>query len=216
MHALLVTDFDGTLTEKDFYKLALERFTPSETQYVWERYLRGELTLFEGLQGIFSAIQTPQDQVAAALGELGLDPGAAQAIERLRTAGWEVVIASAGCEWYIKRVLAQAGIDATLHANPGGFGASGGLEMRFPSGTPYLSDKAGISKAAIVREALENYSTIAFAGDSGPDLEAARLVQDGLRFARGQLAEELDREGRPYQRYGRWSEIAEQLLARQS
>jgi 2,3-diketo-5-methylthio-1-phosphopentane phosphatase len=213
---ILITDFDGTLTEKDFYKLALERFTPTETRAAWQRYLSGELTLFEGLQGVFSAIQTPQQEVAAALGELGFDPKAKHAIERLRAAGWEVVITSAGCEWYIQRVLAAAGIEATLHANPGGFAESGGLEMRMPTGSPYHSPTAGVSKAAIVREALENYAIVAFAGDSGPDLEAARLVQDGLRFARSDLARHLEREGRSYHPYGRWSEIAEILLTPQA
>jgi len=214
--ALLVTDFDGTMTETDFYKLALERFTPSETKYVWERYLRRELTLFECLQGIFSSIQSPQSEVIAALPELGFDPNAASAIDRLRKAEWEVVITSSGCEWYIKQILASAGIEATLHANPGEFAESGGLEMRVPSASPYLSDKAGISKAAIVREASENYPIVAFAGDSGPDLEAARLVKDGLRFARSQLADLLQQEGRSFHPYRRWSDIADILLTPQA
>lgn len=211
--ALLVTDFDGTMTETDFYKIALERFTPTEAKYIWERFLRKELTLFETLQGIFSSIQAPQHEVIAALPDMGFDPQAAHAIERLRKAGWEVVIASSGCDWYIKRVLANAGIQATLHTNPGEFAESGGLEMRVPSASPYLSEKAGINKAAIVRDALDQYPIVAFAGDSGPDLEAAKLVKDGFRFARSDLADFLDRDGFSYHPYRRWSEIADILLS---
>jgi 2-hydroxy-3-keto-5-methylthiopentenyl-1-phosphate phosphatase len=209
---LFVTDFDGTMTETDFYQLALERFTPSEAQYVWERYLRGELTLFETLQGIFSAIQSPEQEVAASLVDLGFDPQAAGAIGRLRQSGWDVVVASSGCEWYVRRVLAAAGINAVLHTNPGGFAESGGLEMRMPTNSPFFSDWAGISKAAIVRDALERFPVVAFAGDSTPDYEAAKLVPAGLRFARSHLAEHLEREGLEYRRYRRWSEIADMLL----
>jgi len=210
--ALLVTDFDGTMTERDFYQIALERFTPSETQYVWQRYKQKELTLFETLQGIFSAIKAPQAEVIAALDDLRIDPGAAAAIQRLRAGGWEVVIVSAGCDWYIQRVLAKAGIQVTVHANPGEYAESSGIEMRVPSGSPYLSSFAGIDKAAIVREALENYRDVAFAGNSAPDLEAARLVNDNRRFARSQLADLLDEEHRPYRRFQQWSGIAEMLL----
>lgn len=211
--SLLVTDFDGTLTERDFYQLALERFTPSETKYVWDRYLQKELTTFETLQGIFSAIKASPAELVAALDDLQLDPGAAAAIGRLRKNGWEVVIVSAGCDWYIQKILAKAGISAVVHANPGEFAESGGLEMRVPSGSPYLSSRTGIDKAAIVREALENYRDVAFAGNSAPDLEAARLVNDNRRFARAQLAQLLEHEGRSYRRFQRWSEIADILIS---
>ena len=210
--ALLVTDFDGTMTERDFYQLALDRFTPSETRYIWDRYKQKELTTFETLQGIFSSIKAPPAELVAALDELRFDPGAAAAIQRLRAAGWEIVVVSAGCDWYIQRVLAKAGVQAVVHANPGEYAESGGLEMQVPSASPYLSAKTGIDKAAIVREALENYADVAFAGNSAPDLEAARLVNDNRRFARSQLADLLDDEHRPYRRFQRWSEIAEMLL----
>lgn len=213
-HSLLVTDFDGTMTDVEFYQLALERYTPSETQYVWERYLRKELTVFETLQGIFSAIKASPAELTAALDDLKFDPGAAAAIGRLREAGWDVVVASAGCAWYIERVLKKAGIEATVHASPGEFAESGGLEMRVASASPYLSASAGIDKAAIVREARENYQAVAFAGDSPNDLEAARLVDDDLRFAKSMLAERLEREGKAFHPYGRWSEIANALMAR--
>jgi 2-hydroxy-3-keto-5-methylthiopentenyl-1-phosphate phosphatase len=209
---LLVTDFDGTMTETDFYELALDRFTPSETRYVWQRYKQRELTTFETLQAIFSSIKASPAELIAALDDLGFDAGAAAAIQRLRAAGWEVVIVSAGCDWYIQKILAKAGVSAVVHANPGEYAESGGLEMRVPSASPYLSSKTGIDKAAIVREALENYRDVAFAGNSAPDLEAARLVNDNRRFARSQLADLLDEEYRPYRRFQRWSEIAEMLL----
>jgi 2,3-diketo-5-methylthio-1-phosphopentane phosphatase len=210
--ALLVTDFDGTMTETDFYQLALDRFTPSETRYIWDRYKQKELTTFETLQGIFSSIKAPPAELVAALDELRFDPDAAAAIQRLRAAGWEIVVVSAGCDWYIQRVLAKAGVQAVVHANPGEYAESGGLEMQVPAASPYLSSKTGIDKAAIVREALENYRDVAFAGNSAPDLEAARLVNDNRRFARSQLADLLDDEHRPYRRFQRWSEIAEMLL----
>ena len=212
--ALLVTDFDGTLTTVDFYKIALERFTPPETRLVWERYLRKELTVFETLQAVFASIGASEAEVLAALADLKFDPGAAAAVQQLQRAGWEVVVASAGCEWYVRRVLAAAGIDIVVHANPGEFIEGRGLQMTMATDSPFLSARVGVDKAAIVRHGLTKYAQVAFAGDSAPDLDAARLVSDDLRFARSQLAELLEREERPYHRYSHWAEIAEVLLAR--
>jgi hypothetical protein len=46
-----------------------------------------------------------------------------------------------------------------------------------------------------------------------PDLAAARLVEPGLRFARGALAAALRTEGQAFRRFERWSDVAGALLA---
>ncbi len=46
------------------------------------------------------------------------DPLLKSSIDRLRDAGWEVMIASAGCAWYIDLLLAQADVKVDVHANP--------------------------------------------------------------------------------------------------
>jgi len=53
---------------------------------------------------------------------------------------------------------------------------------------------------------------VAFAGDGRPDLEAALLVEPGLRFARGWLAKELGRRGEGFRPFERWAEVAGALI----
>jgi hypothetical protein len=43
-------------------------------------------------------------------------------------------------------------------------------------------------------------------------LEAARLVDPGLRFATGALALALAAEGLPFRPFGRWAEVAAALV----
>jgi 2-hydroxy-3-keto-5-methylthiopentenyl-1-phosphate phosphatase len=69
----------------------------------------------------------------------------------------------------------------------------------------------GVNKSAVVQHALHIVDTVAFAGDGPPDLEPALLVQPGLRFARGILAEQLRERGGGFQPFSRWSEIARKL-----
>jgi 2-hydroxy-3-keto-5-methylthiopentenyl-1-phosphate phosphatase len=125
-----------------------------------------------------------------------------------------VVVTSAGCDWYIRRLLAAAGVEVVVHANPGRFEVGRGLLMEMPTGSPYLSPTLGVDKARVVRRYLDAGRTVAFAGDGFPDAESARLVPGDLRFARGDLADVLGREGLPFHPFDTWSDIARVLLRR--
>ena len=211
--ALLVTDFDGTMTQRDFYRQALAMLVPPGTRDYWDDYLAGVMTHFEALAAIFTRIRASEGQVMAAARRMGLDPHAGQAVATLRDAGWEVAVLSAGCAWYIRRLLAEQGVELELHANPGEFDPSRGLLMSLPADSPFLIPTTGIDKVAFVRNALCHYGRVAFAGDGQPDLPAALLVPPDLRFARGWLAEHLSAEGIPFRAFGEWSEIAEMLAS---
>lgn len=128
---------------------------------------------------------------SADLARLAEDAGA---VVELVRAGWKVVVTSAGCDWYIRRLLGEAGVEVEVHSNPGRFVEGRGLLMEVPAGSPYLSPTLGVDKAAVVRGCLAAGRPVAFAGDGYPDAGPARLVPDGLRFARDALAAVLRAE----------------------
>jgi 2-hydroxy-3-keto-5-methylthiopentenyl-1-phosphate phosphatase len=211
---VLVSDFDGTMTRHDFYKLALNELLPPDVPDQWAAYRAGEITHFEGLRRYFAAIRAPEAEVLAAVDRMGLDPGLADAVAALRGAGWMVVVTSAGCDWYIRRLLAAAGVELEIHANPGRFEAGRGLLMGMPADSPFRCDNLGVDKARVVRSHLDAGRTVAFAGDGFPDADAAQLVPGDLCFARGDLAGVLTREGLPFHPFEAWSEVACTLLRR--
>lgn len=96
---VLVSDFDGTMTQYDFYKLAIELLLPPDTP----EYRTGTITHFEALRRYFAAIRATDDKVLAVVKKMNLDNGLSTAVENLRQAGWRIVVASARCEWYIRR-----------------------------------------------------------------------------------------------------------------
>src|SRR4051812_9896918 len=128
---VLVSDFDGTMTRHDFYRLALETLLPAETPDHWAEYRAGAITHFEALRLYFAAIRADEKTVLAVVRRMELDPGLPAAVASLMRAGWAVVITSAGCDWYIRRLLADAGvevdIEVDIQANPGRFEAGKGL-----------------------------------------------------------------------------------------
>ncbi len=209
---VLVSDFDGTMTRRDFFKLAIQQLLPCDGPDFWSDYRAGHITHFEALRRYFAEIRASEAEVLGVVDQMELDPGLPQAVAELRQADWKVIVTSAGCDWYIRRLLARAGAELEVHSNPGRFVPGLGLQMEMPVGSQFLSPSLGVDKARIVRHHLDQGCTVAFAGDGFPDEEAAMLVPGRLRFAHNDLADVLKQKGEPFQPFDIWSEIAAQLL----
>jgi 2-hydroxy-3-keto-5-methylthiopentenyl-1-phosphate phosphatase len=137
-----------------------------------------------------------------------IEPRLADAVTLLEKHGWNVIVASAGCEWYIQRLLSDANVSLDVRANPGSYSPSMGLDMRLPEKSPIFSAHLGINKVAVVREAMRRCSKVAFAGDGRPDLAPALLVPPEMRFAKKWLAQKLIEIGEEFQPFESWYEIA--------
>lgn len=204
----LVTDFDGTVSRHDFFELAVDRFVAGAAPDYWNDYVAGRITHFEAMRGIYSHIRCDEEALEQTARDMEVDANLAAAVAQLRSQGWDVIVVSAGCDWYIDRHLRRAGVELTVHTNPSTFQAHGGLHMELPSASPFLSLTHGVDKAAVVRDAQSRYERVAFAGNGQPDLPASLLAPPHWRFARGWLARELERRGESFHRFHWWSEIA--------
>lgn len=208
---ILISDFDGTMTEHDFCQVALSRL-PASARDHWRRYRAGGMTHFAALAAIYAELRVSPEEYGAMLGETLFEAGVAPGVEALRQAGWRVKVASVGCGCYIERLLKEHGLYLTVFANPGYFSPEKGVLMALPTASPYFSPDAGIDKGAIVRDFLSRGADVAYAGDGRLDLEPVLLLQANRRFARGWLAQELTRLGEPFIRFSRWEEIPASLL----
>jgi len=208
---ILVSDFDGTLTRYDFFDQVRKRWPLPPEADPWNKYMAGEITHFTALASIFASIRASETELREIVDSMEIADGLAGAISDLHTSGWEVVIASAGCEWYIRILLAKAGVSLPLHTNPGAFDPELGLQMRAPVNSPFLSPTTGIDKVSVVRDALGRAPRVAFAGDGPPDLPAILLIEPELRFARGWLGQALEERGETFHRFENWPQIASHL-----
>ena len=212
MRNALVSDFDGTITRRDFYLLIREMHMPASAPNYFELYRTDHLSHFEAMASYFS--HAPDDEVALQklLDRTEPDPGFVDAVSTLNAASWELTIVSAGSSWYIERILRNLGVEAVIHSNPGQIRKGHGLVIEQPLGTAFFSAEVGIDKSAVVRAALGRFEQVAFAGDGPPDVEPSLLVEPRFRFARGYLADELRRRREPFQEFSRWSDIVRSLV----
>jgi 2,3-diketo-5-methylthio-1-phosphopentane phosphatase len=208
---ILISDFDGTITRYDFFDRVRKRWPFPAQDDPWEKFVEGEITHFQALAEIFASIRTTEADLLGLADSTELDPSFAKPVRALQDHGWEVVIASAGCDWYIDFLLKRAGVVVSVHANPGAFDPKRGLIMSLPERSPFFSPTKGVNKVALVQDALKRSDCVAFAGDGRPDLRPALLVQPQLRLARGWLAEALSERGEGFYPFDHWSQIADQL-----
>jgi len=209
---ILITDFDGTFARRDFFDLILERHDPPGARKQWRRFVTGELTLTEGLDAVFSALRTDDGGADALVTALDPAPGTAEAAKKLQAAGWEIVVASAGCGWYIDRLMTKLGLEIQVHASAGVFSPATGLVMHPDPQGPYFHPESGIDKAAVVRDALAKSPHVAYAGDSHTDRAGALLVPPSRRFVTGRLARQFVQEEVAHMAFAEWPEIAAHLL----
>lgn len=207
---VLVTDFDGTLTGRDFYQVFCERCLPEGITQIWDRYRAGEIDHFEAMRRIFASAAPGEEALLEMASQTRLEPELKTCLKNLHGAGWEVVVVSAGSRWYIERILRAAGVDLVVHTNEGKI-EKGRLMLTRPEGSPFFSQEAGIDKAGVVRWVQNSGRVAAYAGDGFLDLEASLLVPPQYRFARGDLATALTQRGESFQAFERWKVVAETL-----
>lgn len=212
MRKIFVSDYDGTITDQDFYLLIAERYIPEDTPDYFVQYREGRITHFEAMAAYFAFAPTEEQQLEELLTASQVDPDLGASAALLQRAGWELWVVSAGSSWYIERVLRRADVAATVYSNPGRLENGSGLVLEKPDpSSPYYSASMGVDKSAVVRHALHVADAVAFAGDGPPDLQPALLVRPDLCFARGFLAEALRERGETFQSFSCWSEIARKL-----
>jgi 2,3-diketo-5-methylthio-1-phosphopentane phosphatase len=212
MRKIFISDYDGTISGKDFYSLLAERYIPGNTPDYFALYREGRITHFEAMAAYFAFAPTEEQRLEELLAASEVDPELGASAALLARSGWELWVVSAGSSWYVERVLRRAGVAAPVYSNPGHIEKGRGLVLeKLDPASPYHSPSVGVDKSAVVRNALQVAEAVAFAGDGPPDLEPALLVRPNLRFARGFLAEALRERGEAFRPFSRWSEIAREL-----
>lgn len=185
----LVIDWDGTVTERDTLHLVIERFGDLEVFRAMEDEIGRRLTLNEVIAVEMATISAPLDEVVEwLLGRARVRRGFAELAAQRHP-----LIVSAGFHELIEPVLAREGVRAAVVANR--------IEAR-PDGW-----RASFRKRAVCdvcgepckRLDVVGREPFAYVGDGISDrcvaLAAARV------FARDGLADWLDVQGVPFERY---------------
>lgn len=193
---LFVSDFDGTLTERDFYWIVIDKYLKERGLDLYRRWKAGEFTDVVFLGEVFRSINRTEDQILDDIKAIPLDPNAVSLITKVQASGGDFAIISAGTRYYIDRLFELHGIKApTIYSNDGYY-ENKGIQLKPDPNHWAYSERYGIDKAKIVEHLKKDYSKVFYVGDSGPDVAPA-LLADQV-FAKAELQGLLAQRSHPF------------------
>lgn len=207
-----VSDFDGTLTDRDFYHIVMDKYLKD---WAWDYYTEWRKTNkinVEFLNKIFGAMDRSEEEIYKDILDIPLDPSAVEFLKKVENNGGDFFILSAGTSYYIEKLLEHKNIKNVTVISMKGVYKNRGLEIIPDTESEFYSEIFGVDKAKVVNMLKGKYERVYFAGDSEPDMEAAKAAD--CAFARNELQELLKKENIPCIPFKQYYEV-EQYMIRQ-
>jgi 2,3-diketo-5-methylthio-1-phosphopentane phosphatase len=202
-------DYDGTITDRDTFDVLVRQSSSPEQWAMQESHLHdGSMSLRDVLAAQARSIRGTIEQADALLARTTtFDPAFAAFARRCEFAGIPLVVLSSGVQALIERALQRNGLGHLPVLANSVVARSDGWCMHFRD----ASDN-GHDKAAAVRAARADGTTVVFAGDGYSDFAAAREAD--RRFAkRGRALEGyLRKNGVGFTPFVSFAEIAVALF----
>lgn len=206
-----VSDFDGTISKKDFYHLVMEKYF-HEGDALFTKWKAGEMKDIDFLSTVFSSIHQDETQIIEDIHSLEIDEHVTAFIRKVQALGGDFYILSAGTDYYIHHILQKYGItDVKVFSNEGYYKEKN-VHMKIDPDHPHYSERYGIDKSKVIAELKEEYEMIYFAGDSEPDSHPAEVAD--VTFAMEALQGILEERGTPFIRVNDFYDIDRHLTDR--
>jgi 2-hydroxy-3-keto-5-methylthiopentenyl-1-phosphate phosphatase len=206
----LLSDFDGTITERDMCLALLEEYAEGDWQALDLAYDEGRISLEECLVGQVGMFASPREDLAAyARRKARVRPGFADLVVFCQQRGVGFGIVSAGLDFYIDTILEReglAGLDAVYIRTAS---QAGRMSVVLPLAGYPVQEGIRDFKEAVVRQRQAEGLRVAFVGDGSTDFAAAR--QADHVFARARLLAMCQNEGIPHTPFEDFHEVKKGL-----
>ena len=207
--SIFISDFDGTLSKKDFYRILLSDYIGQEGIDYYYRWKEDKKIGTEFLNNIFTWYQFSDKERLEALNKVEIDEKLEEVSGYIKNHGGEFMILSAGFDYYIEYALNKRNCQhIQLITNNGTF-RDGTFIMEPDQKGEFYSSVYGVDKEAVAKYYRTKCKKMYYAGDSEPDYLAA--LQADVIFAKDELAKLLSLNDHRYIAYKSFEDILEHL-----
>jgi len=206
---IFISDFDGTITQKDFYWILLDDYIGQKGIDFYYEWKKSKKIGTEFLNTVFKWYEFTEVEKNEALDKVLLDKDLEKTVGLVEERGGEFIILSAGFDYYIQDALEKRGLNhLKLLTNHGKF-INNSFVMEPDESSPYHSDIYGIDKEKVAIHYRKQCKKLYFAGDSEPDYLAA--LQADVIFAKHELARLLEVNNISYIPYDNFNDILSEM-----
>ncbi len=210
MKVVFASDFDGTISLRDFYWIVIDKYLGKEYIELYHQWQAKKIKDVDFLNMVFNNIKKDYETVINDIYSIPIDTKAINFIKWFTDEVGEFYVISAGCKYYIDILLDKYNIANRVKviANPGYY-ENGSIYMVPDTSKEYYSEIFGVDKGKAVEMIKREADFLFFAGDSRPDYYAAK-VSDYV-FAKHQLADILREEGIKFFEFRDFGDINEEV-----
>lgn len=199
-----VSDFDGTISKKDFYHHVIENYFP-EGEDLYKKWKAGQMLDIDFLSHVFTSIHEEEEQLIKSILTMPMDEHIGQFIQLVQKNGGDFFILSAGTDYYIRHILDDIGaLDVEIFSNEGYYHGRN-IHLKIDKEDWKYSERYGIDKSKVILKLKEKYETVYFFGDSEPDSHPAAYAD--TTFAKDSLCGLLEEKGIKYVGVNNFKEV---------
>lgn len=190
MKVIFASDFDGTISLRDFYWIVIDKYLGKEYIDLYVKWQSRKIKDVDFLNMVFNNINQDYETILNDIHSIPIDRKAIEFIYWFTEEVGEFYIISAGCQYYIDILVEKYGLKDKVKviANPGYY-KNGSIYMVPDKTKEYYSETFGVDKGKAVEIIKRDADFLFFAGDSRPDYYAAKVAD--YIFAKHQLADIL-------------------------
>jgi 2-hydroxy-3-keto-5-methylthiopentenyl-1-phosphate phosphatase len=205
-----VSDFDGTLTDRDFYHIVMDKYLKAWAWEYYDEWRKTKKINVDFLNRIFGSMDRSEEEILEDILQLPLDPYAIDFIKKVEAFGGDFYILSAGTSYYINKLLGHLNIHNVTVISMEGKYQNRGITIIPDPQSEYYSSIWGVDKAKVVLSLKGKYEKVYFAGDSEPDAGAAKAAD--CAFARNELIKHLSEQKVPFIPFNKYNEVEEYMI----
>src|SRR5471030_894486 len=158
-----ISDFDGTLTKKDFYKILSEAYLKEEYLPLFKAWKNGKMKDREYLSYVFNNVKRSEKEILEDIFNIPFDTFAKDFIKQVKAAGGDFIVISAGTSYYIDRIFEKHNIEGVdVYSNKAIF-KDNGIYFDLDENSEFYSDRYGIDKLIVVEKLKDKYKKIFYA-----------------------------------------------------
>lgn len=206
-----VSDFDGTISNQDFYWIVIEKYFP-EGRELFKKWKDAEILDIDFLQTVFSSIHQKEEKIIEDILSIPIDPYVPDFVKSVQKNHGDFYVLSAGTDYYIYHLLQKFDITYVKVFSNEGFFKDNNVHLKIDVEHPHYSKRYGIDKSKIIKQLLEQYDEVYFIGDSEPDSHPAAFAT--TTFAKNGLQDILKEKNIPFVGVETFKEVQEFLTAK--
>ncbi|PKM55395.1 MAG: 2,3-diketo-5-methylthio-1-phosphopentane phosphatase [Firmicutes bacterium HGW-Firmicutes-5] len=206
---IFISDFDGTITLKDFYWIIIDDYIGEKGRDHYLAWKKKEKIGLTFLNKIFTWHKFSQADHDTVLSKVAIDPTFKRLDTWTQDHNMDLMVLSAGFRYYIDYAMDLAALShIPIITNEGSF-INGHFKMQANEKSWFYHKVYGVDKQKVVLHYKKKYKKVYFAGDSEPDYKAA--LSADIRFAKGELLELLKASGHTYYPFETFADIIDIL-----